>query len=149
MKTPRFAIGLAVFNLLVLMIVLFQADSAPMPDVAPVLRGRAFELVDDHGRVRAELKVLPAQPDLKMPDGSGGYPETVQLRLITSQGGPNVKLATTEDGAGLTIGGASGAGYVQILSRGTNPPFIKLVDKDGREREVAIGGERRTSDVER
>lgn len=115
------------------MAVLFRANSAPAPEAAPVLRGRALELVDEQGRVRAEIKVLPAQPDFKMPDGTKGYPETVQLRLITSQGGPNVKLGTTEDGAGLVIGGP--AGYVQILSRGTNLPFIKFVNKDGRERE--------------
>jgi hypothetical protein len=66
-----------------------------------------------------------------MPDGTIGYPEAVQLRLISSQGGPNVKLGTTEDGAGLVIGGE--AGYVQVLSRGTNLPFVKLVTKDGRE----------------
>src|SRR4051812_45081953 len=118
MKTSRFAVALGVFNVLVMLSVLFRANSAPKPEAAPVLRGRALELVDDQGRVRAEIKVLPAQPDFKMPDGTKGYPETVQLRLITSQNGPNVKLGTTEDGAGLVIGGPSG--YVQILSRGMN-----------------------------
>jgi hypothetical protein len=112
-----------------------QADSAAAAPPA-VLRVRALELVDDHGRVRAELKLLPADPNVKMPDGTTGYPETVILRLITSSGGPNVKLATTEDGAGLVLGGASGAGYVQILSRGQNDPFMKIVTKDGRERVV-------------
>ena len=136
MKTPRFAIALAIFNLLVLMCFLLRANPAPLPEAAPVLRGRALELVDDQGRVRAEIKVLPAQPDFKMPDGTKGYPETVQLRLITSQNGPNVKLATTEDGAGLVIGGPSG--YVQILSRGTNSPFIKIVNKDGGEQEFKV-----------
>jgi hypothetical protein len=102
--------------------------------VAPILRARAFELVDDGGRVRAEIKVAPAQPDLKMPDGTVGYPEAVLLRLITSKGGPNVKLVTTEDGAGLVIGGESG--YVQVLSRGAEAPFVKIVGKDGRERVV-------------
>jgi hypothetical protein len=29
-----------------------------------------------------EVKVLPAQPTLKMPDATTGYPEAVQLRLI-------------------------------------------------------------------
>ena len=40
-----------------------------------------------------------------MPDGTTGYPETVLLRLITSEGRPNVKIATTERGAGLLLGG--------------------------------------------
>jgi hypothetical protein len=111
-----------------------QADPAAAPPT--VLRVRALELVDDQGRVRAELKLLPADPNVKMPDGTTGYPETVILRLITSNGGPNVKLVTTEDGAGLVLGGASGAGYVQILSRGQNDPFVKIVTRDGRERVV-------------
>ena len=94
---------------------------------------RALELVDDRGRVRAEIKVLPAQPALKMPDGTVGYPETVQLRLIDSKGGPNVKLVATEDGSGLVLGGESA--YVQILARG-GTPFLKVVNKDGRQRTI-------------
>ena len=102
--------------------------------VAPVLRGRALELVDERGRVRAEIKVTPAQPAAKMPDGTRGYPEAVLLRLINSQNGPDVKITATEDGAGLALGGESG--YVQILTRGANPPFIKIVNKDGRQQTI-------------
>ena len=136
MNTQRFAIVLTVINLLILTPSLFRANSATTPEVAPILRGRALELVDDRGRVRAEIKVLPAQPNFKMYDGTTGFPETVQLRLIDSSNGPNVKLGATEDGAGLVLGGESG--YVQLLSRGTNPPFIKLVTKDGREKEIKL-----------
>jgi len=66
-----------------------------------------------------------------MPDGKRGSPETVLLRLIDSQGGPNVKLAASEDGSGLVLGGEKG--YVQILSRGTNP-YVKIVTGGGQER---------------
>ena len=133
MKSQRFFIvGLVIVNLALLGHQFAQGKPEQSNDIAPIVRARAFELVDDHGRVRAEIKVVPAQPDFKMPDGSIGYPETVQLRLISSQGGPNVKLGTTEDGAGLVIGGE--AGYVQVLSRGTNLPFVKIVTKDGREK---------------
>jgi len=134
MKTQRFIIVLTVINFLILIPTLFRANSATTSEAAPILRGRALELVDDHGQVRAEIKVLPAQPTFKMPDGTTGFPETEQLRLITSKNGPNVKLGTMEDGAGLVLGGESG--YVQLLSRGTNLPFIKLVTKDGRERVI-------------
>jgi hypothetical protein len=135
MRPQHLLIALAIGNL-----ASFGCQSAParpaQPDAAGVLRVRALELVDDQGRVRAELKLLPADPNVKMSDGTTGYPETVQLRLITSNGGPNVKLGTTEDGAGLVLGGSSGSGYVQILSRGQNDPFIKILTKDGRERVV-------------
>ena len=70
MRTQRFAIALTVLNLLVLMPILFRANPAPHPEVAPVLRGRALEIVDDQGRVRAMIKVFPADRTVKMPDGT-------------------------------------------------------------------------------
>src|SRR3954464_13476104 len=82
MKIQRFAIGLTALNLFILMSVLFRANSATTPGLPPVLRVRGLELVDDQGRVRAMLKVFPADPKVKMPDGTTGYPETVLLRLI-------------------------------------------------------------------
>jgi hypothetical protein len=46
---------------------------------------------------------IPADPNVKVPGGSNGYPETVLFRLITSKGGPNVKLTAQDDGAGLVL----------------------------------------------
>jgi hypothetical protein len=132
-KLQRLTIVLTAFNLILLAFGLAQLRPAVAQGVASVLRARALEIVDDQGRVRAEIKVLPAQPALKMPDGTTGYPETVQLRLISSQGSPHVKLVTTEDGSGLVLGAEKG--YTQLLSRGTDP-FIKIVTKDGRERTI-------------
>jgi hypothetical protein len=97
MKIQRVLIALTVLNLVLLVFLMAQIRPVTAQNIAPVLRGRALEIVDDQGRVRAEIKVLPAQPNFKMPDGTVGYPETVQLRLLTSQNGPNVKLGTTED----------------------------------------------------
>src|SRR5262245_59802756 len=102
------------------------------PDVAPVLRGRSLEIVDDHGRVRAMIKVFPANPQVQMPDGTTGYPETVLLRLIDSKGGPNVKIAATDDGSAVSFGGQSNPTNVQVLARG-NSTSLKLVDADGRQ----------------
>ena len=136
MKPQRLLIVLTLVNLAMLIFLVneirpLQADTAP-----PVLRGRALELVDDHGHVRVDFKVLPAQPTLRMPDGTTGYPETVQLRLISSNGRPNVKLATTEDGSGLVLAGESDPTYAQIRVRGAGG-FVKLVNKDGREQLIA------------
>jgi hypothetical protein len=131
MNWQRTAMVLTGVNVLLLMFVLAQVRPVVAQDIPSVLRGRALELVDDRGRVRAEIKVLPAQPTFKMPDGTTGYPEAVQLRLIDSEGAPNVKLVATEDGSGLVLGGESG--YIQTLSRKAKP-FVKIVTKDGRER---------------
>src|SRR6058998_1101242 len=126
MKTQRFAITLTVLNAFILMSVLFRANSAAPPEVAPVLRGRALEIVDDQGRVRAMIKIFPPDPTVKMPDGTTGYPETVLLRLINSQGAPNVKIGATEDGSGVSLGGESNPTHIQLLARGMNTS-VKLV----------------------
>src|SRR4051794_9723670 len=135
MKTQRFVIVLTVINLLFLMSTLFRANSAPTPEVASVLRARALEIVDDEGRVRAMIKVFPADPKVKMPDGTTGYPETVLLRLIDSKGAPNVKIAATEDGSAVSLGGESNPTHVQILARGTSTS-LKLVNQDGQQQEI-------------
>ena len=135
MKIQRFALALTLLNLALLVFQVVEHRKVEAQQVAPVLRGRELELVDDQGRVRANLKVYPADPKVKMPDGTTGYPETVMLRLYNSKGGPNVKLATTEDGSALVLGGEANPTYVQILSRGANP-FVKLVNKDGREQVI-------------
>jgi len=136
MKRQRLLIALTVVNLALLIL----SPVRPHPvvaqdvaqDVAPVLRGRALQIVDEHGRVRASISVYPADPNVKMPDGTTGYPETVLLRLISSKGGPNVKIAATEDGSAMVLGGDSNPTHIQLLARGTNTSF-KLTNKDGRQ----------------
>jgi len=133
MKNQRLLVVITVFNILLLVFSLSQTRAVVAEGVAPVLRGRALEIVDDRGRVRASIRILPADPAVKMPDGTVGYPETVLLRLIDSKGGPNVKLGATERGAGLLLGGESDPTYVQILAEGPSTS-LKLLNKDGRER---------------
>jgi hypothetical protein len=52
------------------------------------------------------------------------------LRLVTSNGRPNVKLATTEDGSGLVLGGETNPTHVQVLARGADTS-LKLTDQNG------------------
>ena len=136
MKRQRLLIALTLVNLALLIL----SPVRPHPvvaqdvaqDVAPVLRGRALQIVDEHGRVRASISVYPADPNVKMPDGTTGYPETVLLRLISSKGGPNIKIAATEDGSAMVLGGDSNPTHIQLLARGPNTSF-KLTNKDGRQ----------------
>jgi hypothetical protein len=134
MKAPRLVIGLTLVNAVLLAFLLFR-PAWTADTVAPVLRGRALQIVDARGTVRASIAVLPADPGVRMPDGSTGYPETVLLRLVNSKGGPNVKLATTEDGSVLVLGGESNPTHVQVLARGDRTS-LKLTDKDGHEQLV-------------
>jgi hypothetical protein len=137
-KTQRIVLGLTALNLLILVYTMSCASRAApgaLSEVAPVLRAHALEIVDDQGRVRAMIRVFPADPAVKMPDGTTGYPETVLLRLIDSKGAPNVKIAATEDGSAVSLGGESDPTLVQVLARGTNTS-LKLVNKDGKQQVI-------------
>lgn len=131
MLTQRVSTALMLTNLVLLLFVLGQSRGADADTVAPVLRGRALEIVDDAGRVRASISVLPADPAAELPDGTTGYPETVLLRLINTQGSPNVKVAATEDGSGLSLGGEASPTHIQMIARGGNTT-LKLVNKQDR-----------------
>jgi hypothetical protein len=133
MKYQRTLLAITIINVLLLVISVHRTGAVGTRDLLPVLRGRALEIVDDSGRVRASISILPADSTVKMPDGTTGYPETVLLRLITSEGRPNVKIGASEQGAGALIGGESDPTYVQILAEGPRTS-MKLSDKDGRVR---------------
>jgi hypothetical protein len=126
MKTQRLAIGLTVINLALMIFLLTQFRRANAEQVAPVLRGRALEIVDAKGRVRASISVRePVTMDSKF------YPETVLLRLTDPKSGPVVKLTAAENGSALGLSDDSKGG-VQIFARDTGS-FVKVIDKTGRE----------------
>jgi hypothetical protein len=135
MKIQRLLIALTIVNFVLLLFSLAKPRAVVAQGVPPVLRGRALEIVHDHGQVRASIAVYPADPKVKMPDGATGYPETVMLRLITSKGRPNVKIAATERGSANAFGGESDPTYVQILAEGGSTS-LKLVNKDGRQQVI-------------
>jgi hypothetical protein len=130
MKTQRLLIVLTVLNTVLLAFFLAQSHTAAAQDVAPVLRGRALQIVDDHGRVRASIQVLPASPQK---DGSLSY-ETVLLRLITEKGRPSVKIGASEQSAGLALVGPSDTKntYAQLGATGKTSS-LTLKNEDGRE----------------
>jgi hypothetical protein len=98
-----------------------------------VLRGRALEIVDEGGRVRASLNVLPAktQPNGETPR------ETVLLRLITERGRPSVKIGASEESAGVSLAGPSNTKdrYVILEAKGT-ASSLRWRNEDGREQIV-------------
>ena len=106
----------------------FLVRSAEVNSAGSVLRGRALEITDDEGRVRASIQVHLASV---LPDGTT-YPETVLFRLVSSQGRPNVKIAATEDGSALALGGDSDSTQVAIAARGTTTS-LTLINKDGQQ----------------
>ncbi|MCI0390465.1 MAG: hypothetical protein MOB07_17090 [Acidobacteria bacterium] len=132
MKIQRFAIVLTVINLVILMFTLAQKRPATADGVVPVLRGQALEIVDDQGRVRASIKLHPADQTFKWPSGKTGYPETVMFRLIDANGRPEVKIGASVEGGGLGLVGASDTTHVLLQAEGTDSS-LKLANKDGRQ----------------
>jgi hypothetical protein len=133
MKTQRFLIVLTLVNLALLVFTLVPMHPAIAEGAPPVLRGRALEIVDDRGRVRASLNVLPASIQ---PNGEA-YAETVLLRLITERGRPSVKIGASEQAAGVSLAGPTGTKdtYVILEAKGT-ASYLRLRNEDGREQIV-------------
>ena len=132
MKTSRSLIALTLINLALLLFTLAQQlRPAFAQGEVPVLRGRALEIVDAQGRVRASINVLPSG---KSPNGED-QAETVLLRLITERGRPSVKIGASEPTSGLSFAGPTGTKdtYVILQSKGTTSS-LKLRNEDGRER---------------
>jgi len=130
MKIQRLLIVLTLVNLVLLIVTLAQMRPATAETVAPMLRGRGLQIVDERGRVRASIQVLPPSTQANGELST----ETVLLRLITEKGRPSVKIASSEQTAALALVGPSNTQntYVQLGAKGTTSS-LTLKNEDGRE----------------
>jgi len=134
MKTPRSLLALTAVNLALLVLALAQQVHPTFAQSEPaVLRGRALEIVDAQGRVRASINVLPPGKSANGDQSS----ETVLLRLSTALGRPTVKIASSEPASGLSFAGPTGTQntYLILEAKGTTTS-LKLKSEDGREQVV-------------
>ncbi len=115
MRSQRLLYALTALNLVLLLFILFSSTVPALAStsVSPVLRGRALEIVDDRGRVRASIKLHPAHTF--EPTGKR-YPETVMLRLIDPNGRPEIKIGASVEGGGLSLVGVSDSTQVLLLA---------------------------------
>lgn len=128
MKMQRLLVGLTILNLILLTVILLSGSAqyvATSP--APVLRARSLEIVDDGGRVRASIKVQPAETF--EPTGRK-YPETVVLRLIDPNGRPEVKIGASVEGGGLSLVGSSDETRILLEAAGARSS-LRLTAKSG------------------
>ena len=133
MTESRLMMALTTLNVGVLLLGIAQhggpsfAQSAEPP---PVLRARAFELIDGQGRVRATLAVLPASTSA----AGASSQETVLLRLITERGRPSVKISASEQASGISLAGPTGTkDSYAILEANATTSSLKLRAENGRE----------------
>ena len=126
--------ALTAVNLLLLGVGLAQQLRPAAAQTDPgVLRGRALEIVDGQGRVRASISVLPASRSASGEEQS----ETVLLRLITERGRPTVKVGASEPVSGLSFAGPTGTkdAYLILHTKGDSSS-LRLRNEDGREKLV-------------
>lgn len=103
----QLALALTATNLVILCLTLTQSGPATAQAVAPTLRGRALELVDDRGRVRSRLDVAPdGEVVLRLLDKNGIIRVTTNpgVHLIARRAGTAERPTTTS----VTLTGADG-----------------------------------------
>jgi len=127
LKLQPLLLALTVINLGMFGYVVSQQGALAAPGDDGILRGKGLQIVDNTGKVRASISIMPAE---KLKDGST-YPETVLLRLITPDGRPSVKLAAMTTGSGFSFTDGTGLSYVQLLAQNDDPK-VNIVDKAGK-----------------
>ena len=130
MKSQTIGLILTVVNLMIMVFLLaqLQPSYARKTDSASVLRGTGLEIVDDHGKVRASITVLPDTRNEK-----GVTPGGIIFRLIDTYGKPIIKIGADYEGGGMSIVDRADAGYIQLIAR-EKGNFIRLKNVDGKEK---------------
>ncbi|MCC6984106.1 MAG: hypothetical protein IT535_12600 [Bauldia sp.] len=122
MKREAMLGALTALNLVLLLgIGVTQILPATAQDDFGIVRGSAFELVDEAGRVRASLTIQPP---------AEGASETVLLRLIQPNGQPAAKISASATGAGLSFVGGDDQSYL-ILEADGPETALRMVEGGG------------------
>lgn len=121
MRFQRVVNLFSVLNLLLLFFLLVQVPSTAQQSVAPVVRARAIELVDEGGKIRAQLNVEPTGD--------------VVFRLRDAKGTIRSKFSANEGGSGLSLMDDRTEATVQIRANQSGANMI-LIDRAGHERVV-------------
>jgi hypothetical protein len=122
MNINRLAVALTVINLILLIIVIAQGRMIANQTIPEVLRVRAFELVDENGRVRAQLNI----------DETNGE---VIFRLRDEKETIRVKLGASEEGSGLLLINDLTEPGVHLLAK-QDDTSVTLTDQSGAEQVI-------------
>jgi hypothetical protein len=137
MKSHWVPLALSALNVVLLGFMLTRLQPATADPA--ILRGKELQIVDDSGKVRASIKLHPANTTDKYPDGRMGSPETVMLRLIDQNGRPSVKIGGSVESSGISLAGDSEKrdwSGIQILAEAKKSSVI-LTNRDGRKTTLA------------
>jgi hypothetical protein len=121
MGPRRLVIALAGVNVLLAAALIVQGERASAANDPGTVRARAIELVDEAGRVRAQLNVES--------DGEAVF------RLRDSSGEVRVKLGASQDGSGLLLLDGSTEPGIHMLAKRTGTS-LTLTTGDGQRRVI-------------
>src|ERR1044072_6149078 len=121
MKFQRIAIVFSVVNLLLLLFLLSEKPSDAQQSITPVVRTRAFELIDENGKTRAQINV----------EKTG----EVVFRLRDETGKIRSKYAADETGAGLSLMDDRTEATIQIRANQSGANML-LFDRNGNKKEI-------------
>ena len=122
MNINRLSIVLTIVNLILLAVIIAQSRTIANQTVPDVLRVRAFELIDENGRVRAQLNI----------DETNGE---VIFRLRDEKETIRVKLGASEEGSGLLLINDRTEPGVHLLAR-QDDTSLTLTDQSGAEQVI-------------
>jgi hypothetical protein len=121
MKSHRLLVALAASNAILGVALLAREGGVSAAATPDVVRARALEIVDDAGRVRAQIDVE-----------EGG---SVVFRLRDASGELRVKLGADRDGSGLLLANGATEPGVHALAKNEGS-MLTLRNKDGRQQVV-------------
>ena len=121
MKFQRVVNLFSLLNLLLLVFLFVQAPSTAQQSVTPLLRARAIELVDERGKIRAQLNV----------ETTG----EVVFRLRDAKGTIRSKFGASEVGSGLSLMDDRTEATVQIRANQSGASMT-VIDREGHARVV-------------
>lgn len=122
MESRRLVVGLAGLNVALVVGMLVQGHRVSAAGDPGTVRARAVELVDERGRVRAQLNVEA--------DGEAVF------RLRDSNGEIRVKLGAGGEGSGLLLLDGSTEPGIQMLAR-KGGSSVTLTNSGGQRRVIA------------
>jgi hypothetical protein len=132
----RFLLILTATNLAILAWLLAGPQLVSASPGSGIVRGTALEIVDDHGRVRASLGIVPTNTPGVVPSDNGAGEGTVLLRLIYAAGQPSLKIAVSESASGISLVGGNDDSYIVIEADGPASE-LRLVKGGGETRVIA------------
>lgn len=116
MKTQRFIIALVIANIALVFMFFTKTTNEQTESIPPVIRANAFELVDENGKVQAQMNIEQtgeAVFRLRDADGTirvkiGAGKDESGMVLLDDQTEPALHFVANKNGTSITLTGKEG-----------------------------------------